>query len=200
MVEMEYTNKSIGGSYGSRQVRYNGRLWIYKSTRPRSEVAAYQIYEVIKPLLKGHWYVPFTTFAPDGNSLQYWVEDATPFTSLCRYDVYEKPKFIIDPITAAECQAFDYLIQNSDRHHGNFLIDLAGQVALIDHGNAFAGYLNTAFRTQIDDSTVVDWSPAIKDIERVWPSNNSDWVAHGPTVVSTRIDKLASSPVKKVAI
>lgn len=143
--QIHFTNENIGGTYGAQKVIYKDSFWVYKSVRPRYEVAAYGIYKAILPYKRGYWYVPETFLSVEIDyanqyrnewSLQAFVKDATPGHSM---DYYTTHNFTMDSITAAEISAFDYLVNQGDRHNGNYLFDLAGQVVLIDHGNAFDG-------------------------------------------------------------
>ena len=192
MREIKILPEFLGGSYGAKKVIWQDRYWIYKTVRPRLEFAAYEIYKAIEPLKKGHWYVPETCLTPDRSaSLQAFVEDAVTGMGLGG-----TRKIKINPITAAEITAFDFLIGQGDRHTSNYMIDLAGQVVLIDHGNAFNQWLIKEFSCFLEPGYIVDWTPATREIEAAIPEREPRWTEIDlQTELRSRLKQLASTPV-----
>lgn len=140
-----------------RYLRHN----IDVGTYYRREAAAYSIASAVDI---GHL-VPVTVERQEGNrvgSVQQWVEGTVAFKYLIDEGAYEDVfsdsnvredrigsefRRIVDageesPIYNGEddlklAAAFDYLIGNSDRHAGNWMLDNGGKLRLIDHGLAF---------------------------------------------------------------
>ena len=202
---MQFTNDSIGGSYGARKVILHNQHWVYKTVRAEWEVRAYEIYKALLPYKRGHWYVPETVYGPSmpdntTTSLQAYVKDAVTYSQLYVYPCGTPPP--IDPTTAAEAAAFDYLIEQSDRHEYNYLIDLAGQLVLIDHGNAFElGYASDAFRRAAPPSYCVDyWLPARGAVAAAapeeWKADILDRFDQLPCFSISRLDD-ASQAIRK---
>lgn len=78
-------------------------------------------------------------------SAQQWVPDAQ--TALSHDNPYDGDE---DRDLAA---AFDYLIGNTDRHHGNWMVGSDGKIKLIDNGLAFPNNGLNEFRSSIFDES-----------------------------------------------
>ena len=194
MDELKILPDDLGGSYGAKKVIWQDRYWIYKTVRPRLEFTAYEIYKTIEPMKKGHWYVPETCLTPDRSaSLQAFVAEAVTGMGLGGTHNVK-----IDPVTAAEITAFDFLIGQSDRHTSNYMIDLAGQVVLIDHGNAFSQWLVKEFKHFVEPGYIVDWTSATREIEAVITEREPNWTEIDLQIeLRSRLKQLASTPVDK---
>lgn len=129
------------------------RFGVRQGSYYRREAAAHSIAKIIGiPHL-----VPLTVERRQGNtvgSVQQWVPDAKVAADFDDDD----PRIYDGEDDHKLATAFDYLIGNTDRHDGNWMIDKDGKLHLIDNGLAFPynnhdkfrSYLfNTAARTSL---------------------------------------------------
>lgn len=163
---MEFV-KNLGGSFGAKEVILHQQSWVHKTKDPEREVRAYEIYKALLPYKRGNWYVPETIYGPPTRtnvltSLQSYITFAATYGSIDSCQYAAKFRHTFDPVTGGEAAAFDFIIGQTDRHHYNFLIDMAGQLVLIDHGNAFDFcYLpDHAFVRHAPSYCVNYWTPA----------------------------------------
>lgn len=112
----------------STLARWTGKMFGI-SSQNKMEVAAYQLDEAM-----GLKMVPETKIAAlEGKEVvqQAWMPGKSP-RSLRGDPILESPAY---KAQLADMKAFDYLIQNVDRHQGNWLVNpQTGKITLIDNG------------------------------------------------------------------
>jgi hypothetical protein len=142
VIELEKMNAGI---FGAEKVQIGDTLFIRKSERHcgvdmlTREVAAFKLAEAL-----GFKFVPATYLCKDANgdffSLQKFVPNAQMWCST-NDDVRAK----LNANKLANIYLFDYLISNSDRHGGNFLVTKDNQPVCIDHGLLFQWFSNVCY-------------------------------------------------------
>lgn len=179
MEPIKILSDRLGGSFGSCKIAWKGRHWVYKKMKPQYEVAAYQIFEALRPFKRGSWYVPETVLVDEEHSAQLFVDEAAPAMRVADQARRWAPT-MLDEVTRYEIDAFDFLIGNGDRHQFNYMFDMAKQAVLIDHGISFEHrctwqftlgyYYDCDYEKYLPGDYRVDyWQPAYAKIREVFP-------------------------------